>query len=356
MLRDLWGRLLNKSEVNGRGLRANQATTSLGGNDDYIKVEALTAHCFLELLDFARLARMRPYARWLDPECARYSSSGRYLTDSPPTFGGRPVLTRRPAARRDYSEGNHGIGRRTRRRIDGSLEAAAQPISSRVFQGAADDKLVRTRPPRCVRSERPGAFADRQPGSSCHSTSAGVGDGQVARIPTIDRPVKVHDEGLQRLGPYRRHLPRRCDRAGFVRGSDPPPLDKMSIDRQGHVVSHREDRTHRRARLESALDTTGMHHERQYVAVGRPQLLLEKRLLDLSSVSAQQGDPGKQRTFDLIREPDGNAKQIGWDLGTRGLNKDDPRCRPLSVSTTQRDCKSGCAGPSTELHGPIPTS
>jgi len=268
---------------------------------------------------------------------------------------GREALTSRPAARRDYSEGNHRIGRRAGRRMDGSLEAATHPIAGRVFQGATDDKLVRTRSPRCVRSERPGAFADCQPGSSCHSTSAGVGDGQVARVPAIDRRVKGHDEGLQRLGPYGRHLPRRCDRAGLIRGSDPPPLDGMSIDRQGHVVSHREDRPHLRARLQSALDATGMHHDRQYVAVGRPQLLLEKRLLDLSSVSAQQGDAGKQRTFDLSREPDGNAKQIGWDLGTRGLNKDDPRCRRLSVRTTQRDRKSGRAGPSTEMHGLIPT-
>jgi hypothetical protein len=32
-------------------------------NGDSIKVEALTPHCFLELLDFARLVRMCPYAR-----------------------------------------------------------------------------------------------------------------------------------------------------------------------------------------------------------------------------------------------------------------------------------------------------
>jgi hypothetical protein len=60
---------------------------------------------------------------------------------------------------------------------------------------------------------------------------------QVARIPAIDRCVEGHDKGLLRLDPYRRHIPRRWDRAGLIRGSDPPPLDGMSIDRQGHPMS-----------------------------------------------------------------------------------------------------------------------
>jgi len=130
-----------------------------------------------------------------------------------PTFANAP-----PAARRTYSEGNHRIDRRAGWRIEGSLEAAAQPIARCVFQGAANDKLVRTRSPRCVRSERPGAFADRQPSSACHSTSAGVGDGQVARVPaSIGRQEPRRGAAVTR--PVRRHFPRRCDRAGLIRGS-----------------------------------------------------------------------------------------------------------------------------------------
>src|SRR3954469_16627131 len=98
-----------------------------------------------------------------------------------------------------------------------------------------------------------------------------------------------------------------------------------------------------------------MHQDRQHLAVGRPQFLLEKRLLYLSSVRVQQSDPGKQRAFDLSREADGNAQQIGRDSRPRGLNEDDLRCRRVSVKTTQRDRKTGRAGPWTQMHGPTPT-
>src|SRR3954471_8608978 len=97
-----------------------------------------------------------------------------------------------------------------------------------------------------------------------------------------------------------------------------------------------------------------MHQDRQHLAVGGPQFLLEKRLLYLSSVRAQQSDAGKQRTFNLSREPDGDAKQIGRDSRPRGLNEDDLRRGRLSVRTTQRDRKSGRAGPWTQMHGLTP--
>src|SRR3954452_18465897 len=98
-----------------------------------------------------------------------------------------------------------------------------------------------------------------------------------------------------------------------------------------------------------------MHQDRQHLAVGGPQFLLEKRLLYLSSVRAQQSDAGKQRTLYLSREPDGNAQQIGRDSRPRGLNEDDLRCRRLSVRTTQRDRKNGRASPWTQMHKPTPT-
>jgi hypothetical protein len=57
--------------------------------------------------------------------------------------------------------------------------------------------------------------------------STGVGYGQVARVLPIDRPIKGHYHGLQGPGAYRRQLPRRCDRAGVIRGSDAPMFDRM---------------------------------------------------------------------------------------------------------------------------------
>jgi hypothetical protein len=57
-----------------------------------------------------------------------------------------------------------------------------------------------------------------------------------------------------------------------------------------------------------------MQQDRQYLAAWRPELLLEKRFLDLPSVGTQQAEPGKQWTFDLSRKPDGKAQQVRGDL------------------------------------------
>jgi len=58
-----------------------------------------------------------------------------------------------------------------------------------------------------------------------------------------------------------------------------------------------------------------MHEDREYLAAWRPELLLEKRFLHPRSVGMQQGEPGKQRAFDLSRETDRDAQQVRRDLG-----------------------------------------
>jgi hypothetical protein len=69
-------------------------------------------------------------------------------------------LTRRRAAQRDYSEGNHRIGREAGRRIDGTLEATAQPIPGRVFECAAgrtmNDVSAETSAPQTVSGSKMG--------------------------------------------------------------------------------------------------------------------------------------------------------------------------------------------------------
>jgi len=84
-----------------------------------------------------------------------------------------------------------------------------------------------------------------------------------------------------------------------------------------YLIAHRQDRPFFILCFQTGLDASGMHHDRQYLAAWRPELLLEKRFLDLPSVGTQQAEPGKQRAFDLSRKPDGEAKQVRGNLGAR---------------------------------------
>ena len=97
-----------------------------------------------------------------------------------------------------------------------------------------------------------------------------------------------------------------------------------------------------------------MHQDRQYLPASRPELLVEKRFLDLPSIGMQQGEPAKHWAFDLSRKSDGEAKQVRGDLGARRLDKNDAWCRLLGVSRTCRNGESDRAEPSTEMHGAIP--
>src|SRR5262249_31116282 len=111
-----------------------------------------------------------------------------------------------------------------------------------------------------------------------------------------------------------RHLPFRRHWADLIRRSHSPPLDGNSIECKSDVIAHRQDRPLFISRFQSGLDASRMHHDRQYLAAWRPELLLEKRRLDLLSVGTQQAEPGKQRAFDLSRKPDREAKQVRGDL------------------------------------------
>src|SRR5262245_3663430 len=170
--------------------------------------------------------------------------------------------------------------------MDWRLEVAAWTIPSRVFQSATDDKLVRTWAPWRARRKRPSAFAVCQPGASSHSAAADVRNCQVVSVPPIDRPVERHHEGLLRLDAHRRHLPLRRHWAKLIRRSHSPPFDGNSIECKSYAIARRQDRPLFVLRLQSGLDASGMQQDRQDPAAGRPELLLEKRLLDLASVGA----------------------------------------------------------------------
>jgi hypothetical protein len=90
----------------------------------------------------------------------------------------------------------------------------------------------------------------------------------------------------------------------------------MSIQRQSHVFPWRQDRPVLVVRDQPTLDASRMHQDRQQLGVRGPELLLEKRLLDLHSIGTQQREPAKQRPFDLGFESNGKPEQVGGDLRT----------------------------------------
>jgi len=119
---------------------------------------------------------------------------------------------------------------------------------------------------------------------------------------------------LLRIGAYRRHPPRRNYWANLIRWSYTPPLDDNSIERKSDVIARGQDRTLFISRFQSSLDASRMQQDREDPAAGRPELLLEKRFLDLASVGTQQAEPGKDRALDLSRKADRDAEQVGGDL------------------------------------------
>jgi len=60
--------------------------------------------------------------------------------------------------------------------------------------------------------------------------------------------------------------------------------------------------------VQSGLDPSRMHHDRQDLAAWRPELLLEKWRKNRPSVGTHQAEPAKQRAFDLHGKRDGEAK------------------------------------------------